>query len=171
MKFKLNKNTSPELIDLIYAGMGEADKEHLHELVLKRYGLSSFAQMKIGDFLNFCNGDFSKFFEEAKANSFDYVFVLAFKTFIEKFTIQMESLQVPKHLLSDDEESINKKLLQLSFSENILIFMQKFFLLKSFEEVAEMRIFELILAKKNQYNEDLKSALFAHKNKTNLNRK
>ena len=171
MKFRLNKNTSPELIDLIYGGMGEADKEHLHELVLNRYGISSFAQMKIGDFLNCCNGDFSGFFKSDKANSFDYVFVLAFKTFIEKFTVQMESLQVPKHLLSDDEESINKKLLQLSFSENILIFMQKFFLLKSFEEVAEMRIFELILAKKNQYNEDLKSALFAHKSKTNNNRK
>lgn len=171
MKFRLKKNTAPELIDLIYEGMGEADREHLHELVLNRYGFTSFAQMKIGDFLNCCNGDFSGFFEAEKANSFDYVFVLAFKNFIEKFTIQMESLQVPKHLLSDDEESINRNLLQLSFSENILIFMQKFFLLKSFEEVAEMRIFELILAKKTQYNEELKSALFAHKNKTNFKTK
>ena len=77
MKFKITKKTDPAIIDLFYAEMQEQEKEQLHESVLKRYGISNFAQMKIGDFLDCCNGDFSAFFDMQKANSFDYIFVLA----------------------------------------------------------------------------------------------
>lgn len=139
--------------------MQEKEKDQLHDFVLKRYQLNSFAQMKIGDFLDCCKGDFSGFFEMEKANSFDYVFVLAFKSFIETFSAQMEKLQVPEYLLSDDQKNISKKVPVLSFNENILIFCQKYFSLQNFEAVAELKVFEFILARKSQYNIDFAEAL------------
>lgn len=171
MKFKITKKTDPAIIDLFYAELQEQEKEQLHESVLKRYGISNFAQMKIGDFLDCCNGDFSAFFDMQKANSFDYIFVLAFREFIELFTKQIENLQVPAHLLSDEQKNISRKLPKLSFNENILIFMQKYFSLQNFESVAELKLFELILAKKAQYSSDLAESLSLYLQKSNAKSK
>ena len=83
----------------------------------------------------------------------------------------IERLQVPQHLLSDEQRNISKKIPQLSFNENILIFCRDYFSLQNFEAVAKLKLFEFILARKAQYNKDLAEALSIYIQKSNAKSK
>ena len=97
-------------------------------------------------------GDFSHLGDMKNPTVLQVYWVKRFNKFVEEFTQAIKGLTVPP---TTDEMKAGQGLLQLTWGEGILIFLQQFFGLKSYKEAEKITIGELLIAKRAQYNKDL----------------
>ena len=108
----------------------------------------SYYDMPFSQFWSCLNSkDFS--FLGSCTTVFSVYWLVGFGDFIEDFTKQIQKLSVKP---SADELRASSGLLQTSFFENTLVFLQKYFGLSSFVEAERITIGELLIAKRDSYN-------------------
>lgn len=97
-------------------------------------------------------GDFSNLGDMRNPTVLQVYWVKRFNKFVEEITQALKGLTLNP---TADESKAGQGLLQVTWGESILIFLQQFFGLKSYKEAEKITIGELLIAKRAQYNKDL----------------
>jgi len=163
MKLRVDKNTSAEIIALIFADLPQEKQKELKDAAVNHFlgGQGGFMFLKVGNFCDMCEGDFSAFFK-SETKAFEYLFTLAFLDFVNIFIDKLKEFKVSDFLLSQEQKAVNAALPELTFYESIFIFSQSFFRLQSFDEVQKITVFDFLLAKKAAYINEYASAIVSH---------
>jgi len=97
-------------------------------------------------------GDFSNLGDMRNPTVLQVYWVKRFNKFVEEITQALKGLTLNP---TAEESKAGQGLLQVTWGESILIFLQQFFGLKSYKEAEKITIGELLIAKRAQYNKDL----------------
>ena len=71
---------------------------------------------------------------------------------MEEFTKALKGLTLAP---TADEKKASDGLLEVTWGEGVLVFLQQWFGLKSYKEAEKITVGELLIAKRAQYNQDL----------------
>jgi len=153
MKLKITERTKwNEICEII-------STEHiklLQEKIIGEYPFD-FYSIKISEFSELLNGNFS--IELKKILTNEKVTVFAFiqiKNSVEKFLADFSKILKSYEIKqSNEEKRASANLPESDLIESMLIFMQRFFGLKSFVEAEKMTIADFIIAKKADYTSKL----------------
>lgn len=136
---RYEKYLTPESVEALKA---EAEKR-----IAKMYDLT-FAQ-----FYDCANGDFSGVLGNVSDPTVLQVYwCKKFADFVQEFTEALKKLTIQP---TGDEIKAGQGLLQVTWGEGILVFLQQWFGLKSYKEAEKITMGELLIAKRAQYNQDL----------------
>ena len=122
---------------------------------LMRAAESKFGAMYDLEFATFwacAGGDFSHLGDMQNPTVLQVYWVKRFNKFVEEFTKAIKGLTLSP---TADEKKAADGLLQTTWGEGILVFLQQWFGLKSYKEAEKITIGELLIAKRAQYNQDL----------------
>lgn len=147
----INPN-DPYILHLpLLSGMDEESKNRLIEDAERVYGSPWGLALK--DFFALSEGDLTYIgLEKAdyiKASVRQYIWMMSFRECVERVTGLVNAFQVP---LSDEAKQANEKCLKMGFKEVTLIFVRKYFGLRSFEEAENTTLSNFIVAKKDAFN-------------------
>lgn len=116
----------------------------------KKYG--EMYDLEFATFWNCANGDFSHLGDLENLTALQAYWMKRFEEFSDEIAKGLKQLQIKA---TEDEERASEGLLKVSWGESMLVFLQKYFGLKSFREAEKITIGELLIAKRAQYNEEL----------------
>lgn len=122
---------------------------------LMRAAEAKFGAMYDLEFATFwacAGGDFSNLGDMRNPTVLQVYWVKRFNKFVEEFTKALKGLTLSP---TADESKAGQGLLQVTWGEGILVFLQQWFGLKSYKEAEKITIGELLIAKRAQYNQDL----------------
>lgn len=150
-----------------------ADKESMDRLQEDAEShLGSPWSLALRDFFALSSGDLSFIGLDAKnainATVRQYVWMKAFKEVVEHVANLLQQLRVPQ---SADAQKASQQCLKMDVQEAALVFVRKYFGLKSFTEAENVTLADYIIAKKDEYNtamfqyamSDLQRQKFKHK--------
>lgn len=124
--------------------------EELKSAAEKQFG--SMYDLEFATFYNCANGDFSHLGGLDNPTALQVYWIKRFGDFSEEFAKTLSTLQVQS---SEDEKRASEGLLKVTWGESMLVFMQRYFGLKSFREAEKITIGELLIAKRATYNDEL----------------
>ena len=123
---------------------------------LKRAAVEHFGSMydlTFADFHECSEGNYEKILGDITNPSVLQVYwVKAFVDFVKEFTETLKKMQMPQ---TAEEKQAGSNLLKVNWDEAMLVFIQRFFSLKSFKEAEQITMGEILIAKRAQYNDDL----------------
>lgn len=103
-------------------------------------------------FFECSNGDFYGVLGDVEDPTvFQVYWAKRFEEFVKEFAKAMKSLTLKQTV---DEIQASQGLVQVGWAESLLVFVQKFFGLKSFREAEQITIGEIVIARRAQYNQD-----------------
>lgn len=102
-------------------------------------------------FYNCANGDFSNLGDLSNPTVLQVYWCKRFADFSEDFAKSLKKYTLPQ---TNDEMLASNNLIEVNWAEGILVFLQKYFNLKSFKEAEQITIGEVLIAKRAQYNQD-----------------
>ena len=103
-------------------------------------------------FFECANGDFEGVLGKVEDPTVLQVYwAKRFEEFMKEFAKAMKDLTLPQ---TTDEIQAARGLVETGWAENVLVFVQKYFGLKSFREAEQMTIGEIVIARRAQYNQD-----------------
>lgn len=146
---RIDSNTLWEEIKDTYDFWSEESKEKVIAECCKMHGVEDFYLLTISQLVQITNGNVSFLMIEDNGTAYEYIFVLELKNFVENYINILTSYQLPQ---SQDEKNSSKKCVELSFCESLLIFVKNYFNLHSFEQAEQIRLCDLLIAKKDAYN-------------------
>lgn len=97
-------------------------------------------------------GDFSNLGEMKNPTVLQVYWVKRFNKFVTEFAQTLKGLTLKP---TADEAKAGQDLLQVTWGESVLVFLQQWFGLKSYKEAEKITMGELLIAKRAQYNQDL----------------
>lgn len=124
--------------------------ESLKREAEKKYG--EMYDLEFSTFWNCCNGDFSHLGSLEDLTVLQAYWMKRFEDFSTEIAKALSALQIRS---TEDEKRASEGLLKVSWGESVLVFLQKYFGLKSFKEAEKITIGELLIAKRASYNEEL----------------
>lgn len=113
--------------------------------------LGSMYDLDFATFWACAGGDFSHLGDLKDPTVLQVYWCKRFGDFVTEFAKALKEL-TPKP--TPEEEQAAEGLLQVSFGEAMLVFMQQYFGLKSFKEAEKITIGELLIAKRAAFNHD-----------------
>ena len=122
---------------------------------IMRAAEGQFGGMYDLDFATFwacAGGDFSHLGDMKNPTVLQVYWVKRFNKFVEEITQALKGLTLNP---TADESKAGQGLLQVTWGEGILVFLQQWFGLKSYKEAEKITMGELLIAKRAQYNQDL----------------
>ena len=122
---------------------------------LKRCAEAKYGAMYDLEFATFwacAGGDFSHLGDMKNPTVLQVYWVKRFKDFVEEFTKALKNLTLQP---TADERKASDGLLEVTWGEGVLVFLQQWFGLKSYKEAEKITVGELLIAKRAQYNQDL----------------
>ena len=146
---KIDEKTKWSEVENTYDYWTNETKEYVLQRVCEMHGLTDFYEMKIGTFLNIANGNVEELNIKEDGTAFEMIFVIELKNFVQRVIEILNEFTLPQTF---DEKSASKKCADLTFVESILIFVRSYFNLSSFEQAENLRICDLLIAKKDAYN-------------------
>ena len=140
-----------------YSEIVEAEKyftaqsvEKLKKAAEETYG--SMYDLTFSTFHACTNGDFSHIIKDAKDPTVLQIYwCKRFADFVKEFAEALKNMQTQQ---TPDEKKAAKGLLQTDWAENMLVFLQDFFGLRSFKEAENITVGEILIAKRARFNED-----------------
>lgn len=115
----------------------------------KLYG--SMYDLQFARFFECMNGDFSGVLGDLRKPTVLQVYwCKRFVEFAEQFAETLKQLQIKP---TAEEQRASQGLLQVSWSEGLLVFMQQFFGLKGYKQAERITIGELLIAKRAAFNQ------------------
>ena len=141
----------------LYATIEPLEKYFRKEMTAE---LKQAAEVKYGamydlEFATFwacAGGDFSHMGDMRNPTVLQVYWVKRFGEFVEEYTKALKGLALQP---TADEKKAADGLLQTTWGEGILVFLQQWFGLKSYKEAEKITMGELLIAKRAQYNQDL----------------
>lgn len=132
-----------------------SDKTNARITEAAQKSICKFVDLTFDDFWACCNGDFSAILGDVNKmrdpSVYEVYWLTGFKDFVEKFTKTLQNLTIKP---TAEEKQAAEGLLEISFGEACLVFLQKYFCLHSFAEAGKITIGDLLIAKRAKYNED-----------------
>lgn len=142
---------------VLLENMDEESKNRLQEYAESVFG--SPWELALKDFFALSEGNLSFIgLEESgymSASVCQYVWMKDFREVVEQVTNILKRLQVPQ---SPEAQRASKNCLKMGFKEGVLVFVRKYFGLRSFSEAESVTLGDFIVAKKDEYN----GAIFQH---------
>lgn len=103
-------------------------------------------------FFECANGDFASVLgDTSDATVLQVYWARRFEKFVEEFAQAMKRLTLKQ---TTEEMQASEGLVEIGWAEGVLVFVQKYFGLKSFREAEQITIGEIIIARRAQYNQD-----------------
>lgn len=127
--------------------MSKQTVENLKRKAETKYG--EMYDLEFGTFYACANGDFSHLGDVENPTALQYYWCLRFRDFMDEFANALLKLQ-PKQ--TQEEKEASSVLLKTDWGENILVFLQQWFGLKSYKEAERITIGEILIAKRAAYN-------------------
>lgn len=132
----------------------------------KQFG--SMYDLEFATFYNCMNGDFSHLGELNDPTVLQVYWAKRFDDFSEEFAKTLSTLQIQPR---EDEKMASAGLLRMEWGESMLVFLRRYFGLKSFREAEKITIGELLIAKRATYNEELFQRRLSNIRTQNIGRK
>lgn len=108
--------------------------------------------LEFGSFWECSNGNFERVLGDLKEPTVLQVYWMKrFEKFVEDFAGQLKALTIAQ---STDEQRASVGLLELSWAEATLVFLQNYFGLHNFKDAERITIGEILIAKRAAYNRD-----------------
>lgn len=140
--------------DVLFNSISKTERERVASVAVRYFIGCEFWEMKLGQFIKLVNGDFDAVKNDTIENGgltiFGKLFIQSATEFIEKWANNYAKLTPTQTAL---EQQASAVCLKSTFAESLLIFARTYFGLKSFAEAEEIGIADLLLAKKDTYNE------------------
>lgn len=121
------------------------------------YARDGWWSIPVGQFVELSNGDYKSLGVDKDniedITALQYYAIMSFKGFVDEFIKVVEALDTPRTSKERQAESACRP---MSLAEGLLVFVRKYFGLRSFDEAANIPLSDYIIAKKDTYN----SAMF-----------
>ena len=163
---RIDKNTKYREFEPIEKYVPDSQKKAITNAAESVYGC--MYDLEFGEFWNFANGDFSRLGNLEDPTVFQVYWLNRFDEFTKEFAETLNKLSVEQ---TTEEKRAAEGCLKISWGESVLVFLQKFFGLKSFKEAEKITLGELLIAKRAQYNDDLFARRISQIQMQKLNRK
>ena len=144
---RITENTKYIEILAIEKYFSKKTVEELKNAAEKQFG--SMYDLEFATFYACANGDFSHLGGLDDPTALQVYWIKRFGDFSEEFAKTLSTLQVKP---SEDEKRASEGLLRVTWGESMLVFIQRYFGLKSFKEAEKITIGELLIAKRAAYN-------------------
>lgn len=158
----------------VFVAIKKEDKQRIKELATLHLLGCQLWEIELGLFLQFINGDFSATKVEQSAREaggltiFIKLFVDGVAEFVSEFAEKYKNLTP---MPNNDEKLAGRGCLEISFSENLLYFTRSYFGLHSFSDCEKIKVGEIIIAKKEVYNNIIFQRNFAEIEKQKMKTK
>lgn len=147
---KIDAKTKWQEVEPIYAILKDADIEALKDTALRLHGVNGdFYTLTIEQFLTISGGDLKAFNLRGDGTAYERIFIDELQAFLRDYINRLTSYSVPQ---TSDEQIAGKVCMEVTTGEGLLIFARSYFGLKSFEEAGKLTLAELLIAKKDNYN-------------------
>lgn len=163
---RIDKNTKYREFEPVEKYVPDSQKKAITNAAESVYGC--MYDLEFGEFWNFANGDFSRLGNLEDPTVFQVYWLNRFDEFTKEFAETLNKLSVKQ---TTEEKRAAEGCLKISWGESVLVFLQKFFGLKSFKEAEKITLGELLIAKRAQYNDDLFARRISQIQMQKLNRK
>lgn len=163
---RIDKNTKYREFEPIEKYVPNSQKKEITNAAESVYGC--MYDLEFGEFWNVVNGDLSRLGSLEDPTVFQVYWLKRFEDFTKEFAETLNKLSVKQ---TTDEKRAAEGCLKVSWGESILVFLQKFFGLKSFKEAEKITLGELLIAKRSQYNDDLFARRMSQIQMQKINRK
>lgn len=143
------KSTWAELAP-VYDCITDECLQKIKENALRLHGVDGdFLNLTVGDFIRIAGGDLSQFKLKDDGTAYEGVFIRELQNFCESLVKLLESYTPAP---TQDEKRANASCIETSMAEGLLIFVRGYFSLPSFEDAENVKLSELLIAKKDTYN-------------------
>lgn len=132
---------------LLAEGMTEAIEAGAVRAV---YGDDGFWAMPLGDMFTVMAGDPRPLTGDSPDTVFSVYRVKAFGKFVDDLIEKLNSLRLPQ---TPDDIRASQGCLEYAFDESVYVFCRSYFNLPGFEAVDRLKVADLIMAKKDSYNQ------------------
>lgn len=163
---RIDKNTKYREFEPIEKYVQDSQKKAITNAAESVYGC--MYDLEFGEFWNVANGDLSRLGSLEDPTVFQRYWLKRFEDFTKEFAETLNKLSVKQ---TTDEKRAAEGCLKVSWGESVLVFLQKFFCLKSFKEAEKITLGEILIAKRAQYNDDLFARRISQIQMQKLNRK
>lgn len=163
---RIDKTTKYREFEPIEKYVPDSQKKAITNAAESLYGC--MYDLEFGEFWNVANGDLSRLGGLDDPTVFQMYWLKRFDEFTKEFAETLNKLSTKQNA---DEKRAAEGCLKISWGESVLVFLQKFFGLKSFKEAEKITIGELLIAKRAQYNDDLFARRISQIQMQKLNRK
>lgn len=110
-------------------------------------------EMELGTFFACCNGDFTRVIKDINnPSTAEVLWCEHFAEFLKTFSSIITKLTIPQ---TSDQKRASESCLPIEWQEGMLVFVRRYFGLKSFGEAEKVILADYILAKKDDYNETM----------------
>ena len=113
--------------------------------------LGGMYDLEFATFWACCAGDFSHLGDMKNPTVYQVYWCKRFADFVKEFTDTIKALQLPP---TADERQASEGMLEVTFGEAMLVFMQQWFGLKSYREAERITLGDLLIAKRAAFNQD-----------------
>lgn len=107
--------------------------------------------LTFAEFWDCSGGNYDRLGDLTDPTVLQVYWIKRFKAFFDEFAESLKKLQLPP---TADEKRAGNNLLQVSWAEGILVFVQQWFKLPSYKAAEQITIGEILIAKRAQYNQD-----------------
>jgi len=149
---KVTNNTQWSEIENEWNILTDESQSQLIQHALEIHGIEDFALMSVGQLIRITNGDVSFLDIKDDGTIFQVLFARELKNYIDRFIKTYSSFSMPQTI---DEKSASSKCQDCTFGESLLIFVRDYFGLQSFESAEQIKLAEVLIAKKDAYNNDV----------------
>lgn len=163
---RIDKTTKYREFEPIEKYIWDSQKKAITNAAESLYG--HMYDLEFGEFWNVANGDFSRLGGLDDPTVFQMYWLKRFDEFTKEFAETLNKLSIKQ---TTEEKRAAEGCLRISWGESVLVFLQKFFGLKSFKEAEKITLGELLIAKRAQYNDDLFARRISQIQMQNLKRK
>lgn len=163
---RIDKNTKYREFEPIEKYVPDSQKRAITNAAESLYGC--MYDLEFGEFWNVANGDLSRLGNLENPTVFQRYWLKRFEEFTKEFAETLNKLSVKQ---TSEEKRAAEGCLKVSWGESVLVFLQKFFSLKSFKEAEKITLGEILIAKRAQYNDDLFARRISQIQMQKLNRK
>lgn len=147
---RIDKNTKYREFEPIEKYVPDSQKKAITNAAESLYGC--MYDLEFSEFWNVANGDLSRLGNLENPTVFQRYWLKRFEEFTKEFAETLNKLSVKQ---TSEEKRAADGCLKISWGESVLVFLQKFFGLKSFKEAEKITLGEILIAKRAQYNDDL----------------
>lgn len=163
---RIDKNTKYREFEQIEKYVPDSQKRAITNAAESLYGC--MYDLEFGEFWNVANGDLSRLGSLEDPTVFQTYWLKRFEDFTKEFAETLNKLSIKQ---TTEEKRAAEGCLKVSWGESVLVFLQKFFGLKSFKEAEKITLGEILIAKRAQYNDDLFARRISQIQMQKLNRK
>ena len=118
--------------------------------VRDKYGADGFWAMPLGDMFAVMSGDTTPLTGDHPETVFSVYRSKAFAKFVDDLILKLQRLTLPS---TPDDINASQGCLDYAFDESIYVFCLHYFNLHTFADVERLKVADLIMAKKDAYNQ------------------